>query len=167
VAEYDGSWEEKARYIHTLTLDDPLALTRGADSYFYHKDGLGSVANLTDASGNIKKGYTYRSFGEIHRETGSLVQPFTFTGREYDLESGLYYYRARYYDPKAARFLTQDPIGFAGGDVNLYRYVHNNPVSFRDHGDCGMKTFIPESEGAITELTPGQDNPALQMQKPE
>ncbi len=88
--------------------------------------------NLTDGSGNAVKGYTYKSFGEIYSETGSLVQPFTFTGREYDPESGLYFYRARYYDPRAGRFLTKDPIGFAGGDVNLYRYVGNNPITFVD-----------------------------------
>jgi RHS repeat-associated protein len=99
-------------------------------------------------SGSAVKNYQYRSFGEIYSETGSLVQPFTFTGREYDPESGLYYYRARYYDPRAGRFISKDPIGFAGGDVNLYRYVDsvgkpfleinpyvyaiNNPLNYTD-----------------------------------
>jgi RHS repeat-associated protein len=50
-----------------------------------------------------------------------------FTGREYDPETGLYYYRARYYDPKIGRFVSQDPIGFLGGN-NFYAYVENNPV---------------------------------------
>jgi len=132
ITEYDGGGNVKTRYSHTLTIDDPLTITQGANNFFYHQDGLGSVMNLTDATGNISKGYTYRSFGEIHQETGNLTQPFTFTGREYDAENGLYYYRARYYDPKAGRFLTKDPIGFAGGDVNLYRYVQNNPVNWVD-----------------------------------
>ena len=61
-----------------------------------------------------------------------INQPFTFTSREYDSESGLYFYRARYYDPRAGRFITKDPIGFLGGDVNMYRYVFNNPVNLRD-----------------------------------
>ncbi len=132
VTQYDGAWNVAAKYTHTLDVDDPLTVTQGANTYYYHRDGLGSVVNLTDGAGNSIKGYTYKSFGEIYQETGSLVQPFTYTGREYDPESGLYYYRARYYDPRAGRFLTKDPIGFAGGDVNLYRYVRNNPVNWID-----------------------------------
>jgi RHS repeat-associated protein len=64
---------------------------------------------------------------------GAIDQnPYTYTGREYDPETGLYYYRARYYDPATGRFLQQDPIGFASGDVNLYGYVGNNPINFID-----------------------------------
>lgn len=109
-----------------------MTVSQGANTFYYHKDGLGSVVNLTDGSGNLVMGYTYKSFGEIFSESGTLAQPFTFTGREYDPESGLYFYRARYYDPRAGKFLTKDPIGFAGGDVNLYRYVFNNPVKWVD-----------------------------------
>ena len=132
VTEYDGAWNVQAQYTYTLEVDDPLTVTQGANTYYYHKDGLGSVVNLTDSVGNSIKSYAYKSFGEIYSETGSLVQPFTFTVREYDPESGLYFYRARYYDPRAGRFLTKDPIGFLGGDVNLYRYAANNPVNLVD-----------------------------------
>ena len=132
VTEYDGAWNVQVQYTHTLEVDDPLTVTQGANTYYYHRDGLGSVVNLTDSAGNVVKTYAYKSFGEIYSETGSLVQPFTFTGREYDYESGLYYYRARYYDPRAGRFLTRDPIGFAGGDVNLYRGMGNDPVNWTD-----------------------------------
>jgi RHS repeat-associated protein len=142
VTEYDGSWNEKAKYTHTQDIDDPLTVTQGANTFYYHKDGLGSVVNLTDASGNVAKSYTYKSFGEIHSETGSLVQPFAFTGREYDSESGLYFYRARYYDPRAGRFLTKDPIGFAGGDMNLYRYVFNDPINWVDPFGNDVKITI-------------------------
>lgn len=55
-----------------------------------------------------------------------------FTGREWDKETGLYYYNARYYDPMEGRFVSKDPIGFDGGDVNLYAYVRNNPVNLKD-----------------------------------
>jgi RHS repeat-associated protein len=132
VTEYDGSGNVKAKYTHNLTLDDPLAVQQGSDTFYYHKDGLGSVTDLTDASGKVIKRYRYRGFGEIYSESGTLVQPYIFTGRENDPETGLYYYRARYYDPRAGRFITKDPIRFAAGDVNLYRYVQNNPVNFID-----------------------------------
>jgi RHS repeat-associated protein len=132
IAEYDGTDAVKSKYLFSLDIDDPLSVEQSGTVYYYHKDGLGSVTGLTNASGNIVKTYRYNSFGEIYTQTGSLVQPFTFTGREYDPESGLYYYRARYYDPMAGRFISKDPIGFEGGDVNLFRYVGNNPGNLTD-----------------------------------
>ena len=57
---------------------------------------------------------------------------YTYTGREWDKETGLYYYRHRYYDPMEGRFISKDPISFKGGDVNLYGYVQNNPVNYKD-----------------------------------
>jgi RHS repeat-associated protein len=63
----------------------------------------------------------------IKRE--QVIHPYGGTGREWDSETGLYYYRARYYDPKIGRFISKDPIGFAGGGVNLYRYLRNSPIS--------------------------------------
>jgi RHS repeat-associated protein len=57
---------------------------------------------------------------------------YTYTGREWDKETGLYYYRARYYDPMEGRFISKDPISFAGGDVNLYGYTLNNPINLTD-----------------------------------
>jgi len=92
---------------------------------------LGSIIALTNNSGTKVETYTYDSFGKIV-SSGSVVQSFTYTGREYDNEFSLYFYRARYYDPKAGRFVTKDPIGFKGGDVNVYAYVWNNPVNFID-----------------------------------
>ena len=132
LTEYDSNGNVKNAYLHSLAIDDPLALQQGGQIYFYHKDGLGSITEITDVSGNTIGTYGYNSFGEIVSQTGNLNQPFTFAGREFDPESGLYYYRARYYDPRAGRFLTEDPIGFAGGDVNLYRYAGNNPVKSTD-----------------------------------
>jgi RHS repeat-associated protein len=77
--------------------------------------------------------YAYDSFGNMTITTnGNINQPYTYTSREYDTETGMYFYRARYYDPKVGRFVTKDPIGFAGGDVNLFGYTKNNPVNFND-----------------------------------
>jgi RHS repeat-associated protein len=80
--------------------------------------------------------YEYNSFGEItYQQDPSFVQPYTYTGREYDTESGLYYYRARYYDAKIGRFITQDPFrGFFSNPqtLNPYPYVKNSPVTLID-----------------------------------
>ncbi len=65
-------------------------------------------------------------------ETGTVIDPYTYTGRDFDPETGLLHYRARYYDPTTGRFLGEDPIHFRGGDTNLYGYVLNNPTTFSD-----------------------------------
>lgn len=84
--------------------------------------------------GNAIQRYEYDSFGNIKHTPHPrwITQSYTYTGREMDYETGLYYYRARYYDPKVGRFITKDPIGFGGSDVNLYVYVGNNPINLVD-----------------------------------
>jgi len=76
-------------------------------------------------------GQAYDSFGELTNSTGSLVNQFRYTARESDTETGLYYHRARYYDPSAGRFLSEDPIGLNGG-LNFYPYVANSPENYMD-----------------------------------
>ena len=71
-------------------------------------------------------------FGDLTASTGSSANSFRYTGREWDAETSLYYYRARYYHPAVGRFLGEDPLFVAGGDLNLYRYTWDNPVVYRD-----------------------------------
>ena len=75
--------------------------------------------------------YTYDSFGNQTASSGSLTNPFQYTGRELDTETGLYYYRARYYDPVAGKFISEDPIRWVGG-YNFFRYVSNEPTLVTD-----------------------------------
>jgi len=140
ILEYDQNNNITASYTHGPNIDEPLAVTKGTSTYYYHADGLGSITSLTNADGNVVQTYSYDSFGNI-TQTGSISQPYAFTGREYDSETGMYFYRARYYDPKVGRFVTKDLIGFAGGDVNLYAYVRNNPVLWID--PSGKVWFFP------------------------
>jgi len=118
-----------------LNIDEPLAVEVKAGAsytpYYYHADGLGSITGLSDATGTMVQTYSYDAFGNV-TPSGSVSQPFRFTGREYDAETSMYFYRARYYDPVVGRFVTKDPIGFAGGDVNLFAYVSANPIIYRD-----------------------------------
>jgi RHS repeat-associated protein len=131
--ELDGSNNIAARYTHGPGIDEPLIMEKGGANFFYHADGLTSITDLTNQSGSIAQRYTYSSFGEIESQLdANFAQPYNFTAREFDPETGLYFYRARYYDPVTGHFVQQDPIGLAGGDVNLYRYVVNNPVNFVD-----------------------------------
>jgi RHS repeat-associated protein len=80
---------------------------------------------------------------------GEVKQPYGYTGREWDKELGLYYYRARYYDPKGGRFISKDPIGFEGGDVNLYRYVKNQPVDWIDPSGLGPYGKLKELANSL------------------
>ena len=137
--EFDENDQIKARYTHGPGIDEPISVDRDTDAdgtldttYYYHYDGLGSVVAMTDSAGNVVQTYVYDTFGNIVQQSGNVENVYTYTGREWDTEAGLYYYRARYYDPTLGRFINGDPIGFAGGDVNFYVYVQNNPVNFID-----------------------------------
>jgi RHS repeat-associated protein len=83
------------------------------------------------ATASVTKQVAILTISNQKLTSSTLGQPFGFTGREYDSETGLYYYRARYYEPKFGRFISEDPIRFDGG-MNFYAYAGNNPVTFRD-----------------------------------
>jgi RHS repeat-associated protein len=120
-----------ARYEQTQNIDEPLAMLRSGTTNYYHSDGLGSVTSLSNADGSLAQTYQYDSFGKQTASTGSLVNPFQFTAREFDAETSLYYMRARYFDPQTGRFLREDPSGFSGG-INLYAYTMNSPTGWTD-----------------------------------
>ena len=121
----------KANYIRTLNVDEPLARITQNAVRFYVTDALGSVIALTDENGVVKTTYSYDPFGNVTVSGESSDNPFQYSGREND-NTGLYAYRMRYYSPELQRFISEDPIGLAGGDVNLYSYVWNRPTMFID-----------------------------------
>src|SRR5260370_35643868 len=106
-------------------------LRSGATS-FYHIDGNDSVTSLSNTAGALAQNYTYDSFGNLTASSGLLTNPFRYTAREFDTETNLQYSRARYYNPGAGRFISEDPIRFDGDGENFYAYVSNNPVNFVD-----------------------------------
>jgi RHS repeat-associated protein len=132
IEELDASGSVTARYTQGAVIDEPLAMCRGLTTTYFHADGLGSITSLTDGVGQLAASYVYDSFGKLTASTGTITNPFQYTGREFDSETGLYYYRTRYYDPGVGRFLTEDPAGFLSGSIDFYAYVENSPVSFND-----------------------------------
>jgi RHS repeat-associated protein len=124
IEETNSSGAAVARYSQGLNIDEPLVMLRSGTTSYYQADGLGSLTSLSNTSGALASTYTYDSFGNLVASSGSLVNSFRYTGREFDTETSLYYYRARYYDPGVGRFLNEDPIGFKGGQ-NFYGYVLN------------------------------------------
>jgi RHS repeat-associated protein len=117
------------KYVHGLGVDAPLARDDGAGLASLHADGLGSIVKMTNATGAVTLTRQYDAWG--NPEVGTGEQGHAFTGREWDPETGLYYYRARYYDARSGRFIREDPVGLTGG-LNRYRYVNDNPITLVD-----------------------------------
>ena len=120
-------------------MDEILAVDDGSAIEWSLADHEGSIRDILDDTGSLAEHRDYTAYGEMSRfnpdgtpDTTALDFIFAFTGREWDNDIHLANHRARWYDPHAARFINQDPSGFAGGDANLYRYAGNNPVMYVD-----------------------------------
>jgi RHS repeat-associated protein len=109
-------------------IDEPLGMSGTGINRYFHANHLGSIMALTTEAGIVSQ-YDYDPYGKT-QISGDLVNRFRYTAREQDAED-LYYYRSRYYDPTIQRFISEDPIGLAGGS-NLYLYVNANPINAID-----------------------------------
>ncbi|HVH70779.1 MAG TPA: RHS repeat-associated core domain-containing protein [Candidatus Dormibacteraeota bacterium] len=132
VEEANASGAVVARYSQGLNIDEPLAMFRSGTTSYYEVDGVDSVTSMSNSAGALGQTYTFDSFGNQTASSGSLTNPFQYTDREFDSETSLYYYRARYYDPKEGRFLAEDPLGPKDEGPSLYAYVGNNPTNSED-----------------------------------
>ncbi|MDA2924150.1 hypothetical protein MYX65_05755, partial [Acidobacteria bacterium AH-259-L09] len=150
--ELDGTNNIVARYTNGPGIDEPLIMEKAGQFFPYHTDGLGSVTELTNSAGTVVQTYTYSSFGKIEFQSDpSFDQPYRFTSREFDPETGLYFYRARSYDQLTGRFLQEDPLGITGA-TNLYFMTGNNPVNFRDPDGRLPLPLITGTVGAVAGL---------------
>ena len=131
IEETNYSGTAVARYSQGLNIDEPLAMLRSSTTSYYEADGLGSITSFSSGSSSLAETYTFDSFGKQTASSGSLTNPFQYTARESDPETGLYYYRARYYDPNVGRFTKEDAFRFDAG-ANFYLYVGENPIDFVD-----------------------------------
>jgi len=123
-------------YLHGARVDDVLAQDslRGTVLWLL-ADEAGSIRDVVSHTGTLVEHFKINSFGRVVAKVNSgWVTRYIFQSREFDADTGLYFFRARYYDPTSGRFISQDPTGFAGGDQNLYRFEGNNPVNDRDPG---------------------------------
>ena len=133
--EVDGSGARLREFLHYPGVDRPHSLRQWAGAsgatYFYATEHPGSVTGLVDRSGNVVNEYRYDPWGKPQTLTEGTSNPLRFHAREADPQTGLYYVRARWYDPELGRFLSEDPLGLEGG-LNPYVYVGNSPVNGRD-----------------------------------
>jgi len=155
-----------SRFVYGPMIDQAMARVNVStgDVVWALADHEGSVRDLltfdgtaVDLVGHIQ----YDSFGNILDGAASATAfGAAYTGREWDADIGLYYYRARYYDPSTGRFASEDPLGFAAGDTNLYRYVGNLPVNSTDpSGLCARNLGLGGISDRIDNLLKGIGNP--------
>jgi RHS repeat-associated protein len=138
-----------ANILPGLGIDEWLTRTDSAGTRHFLSDALGSTLALADGIGAVQTEYTYEPFGKTTVSGASSTNGLQLTGRENDA-TGLFYYRGRYFDAGQHRFISEDPIEFAGG-LNLFAYVGNTPTLFvdplgldRDSGSpCTLSNFRP------------------------
>lgn len=111
----------------------PVAMEQGGQTYYLSYNQVGSLRSVSDAAGNVVKRVDYDSFGYVYADSNAgFSVPFGFAGGLYDIDTGLVRFGFRDYDPESGRWTAKDPIGFAGGDSDLYGYCLNDPVNLID-----------------------------------
>ena len=146
---FSGTLDDVSIYGRALSDSEIADLANIVDRRYeyHHVNALGSNIVLTDDNQNVLVRYEYDIFGAIRSETGTCDNTRKFTGKEFDADSNLYYYGARYYDPYIGRFTQRDPIGDGG---NWYTYTHNNPLKYTDPN--GLQP-VQDQAGEVGEFT--------------
>ncbi len=145
--QFDNGGAVQAHYLNGLGL--AARVDAGGNAGFYNFDASGNTAQLTGNGGAVLNSYSYLPFGEKLSASETIANPFTFAGQlgVTDGADGLYFMRARWYDPSQGRFTQMDPAGLTSGDFNLYRYVKNNPVSSADPSGLGVPHEPTDTNG--------------------
>lgn len=143
VAELDDSNNVISRFVYADSSNVPAYMVRGGVTYRLISDHLGSVRLVVNAdTGEIVQRLDYDAFGVMLADSNPGFQPFGFAGGLYDADTGLTRFGQRDYDAHTGRWTTKDPLGFAGGDTNLYLYVGGDPVNLKDQGGNFFFTAI-------------------------
>jgi len=145
-----GEFTENQSFVYATYIDDPIALISTNGTYFYHSNQQYSISAITDSNGNLSERYGYNAYGKPVIITDSILvdNPYFFTGRQLDSETGLFYFRARYYDASLGQFISRDPLNYVDG-MNLYRgyFASNGLDAFGlDDSDQTKKPTVPPAD---------------------
>ncbi|MBJ7353484.1 MAG: RHS repeat-associated core domain-containing protein [Thermoleophilaceae bacterium] len=133
VTELNADGNPEANFIYATRSTVPDYMVRSGHEYRLITDQVGSVRMVVDAeTGSVEQAIDYDAFGRVLSDSNPGFQPFGFAGGIYDRDTKLTHFGAREYDAELGRWTSSDPIGFAGGDSNLYRYVLGDPVNISD-----------------------------------
>jgi RHS repeat-associated protein len=136
----DATGKLMKRFIYGTKSNVPDFMIKGGVNYRIISDQVGSVRLVMNANtGKVEQRMDYDEFGILSKDTNPNFQPFGFAGGLHDRDTKLVHFGAREYDPETGRWLTKDPIGFGGGDTNLFGYVGNDPVNWVKNNNL----FIP------------------------
>jgi RHS repeat-associated protein len=173
IEDVDTNGNLLARYVQGKGIDKPLEQIASGTTSYYQQDGLGSVTSLSSTTGTIGNNtYTYDSYGNT-TTSATVANPFQYAGRDYDPETGMNYYRARYYGPSIGRFVSEDPIHFMAG-VNFYTYTGNSPTGRTDPSGLdwiyrqsnGNMSHVDNDTGQTTEVCTGYAGHNLGLNNP-
>jgi RHS repeat-associated protein len=156
--ELDGAGNPIREYTYYPGVDQPHSVRswpNGGATYYYATDAVGHVTGLLNGSGQVVNRYTYTPWGEVVSAHETITQPLGYMARESDPVTGLYYVRARWYDAHLGRFVSEDPIGLAGG-LNVYAYAANSPTNFTDPSGLCVD-FASATDKQHTQVKKGKD----------
>jgi len=161
----NGPFTEAQSFVYATYIDDPIALISTNVTYFYHSNQQFSIGAITDSNGNLSERYGYNAYGKTVIMADSILvdNPYFFTGRQLDSETGLFYFRARYYDASLGQFVSRDPLNYVDG-MNLYRgyfavndldpsgldtTLYSEEIKDKDGKICGLVTVYKDDKGFI------------------
>ena len=168
--ERNALGQMQRQFVYGTGLDQVLQMKTAANDYYYHANSIGSIAAVSDKNGQVVERYNYTAYGEttvLNAQGDAIVKssinnPYRFTARRFDAETGFYYYRARFYAPERGRFIQRDPIGYADG-MGVYTYVGNNPINWVDplgtERKCGGTPCVDSTPEAVREYYDGDGSP--------
>ena len=139
---YDANDNVKQRFEYGLS-HTPVSFTQAGQRYYIQTDHLGSPRVISSATGTVIKTLSYDSYGNVIADSNpEFAIPFGFAGGLYDADTKLIRFGYRDYDPETGRWTARDPIGFAGGDTNLYGYVLGDPINFIDGNGLSAMNWV-------------------------
>jgi hypothetical protein len=164
--ETNSSGSVVARYAQGENIDEPLAVLRAGTTSYYHADGLGSITSLSNTAGALVQTYGYDSFGKQLSSTGSLTNPFQYTGREFDAETSLYFNRARYLRPCRRSAPRRGSARFWRGWGQFLRLRWQQSDGFyrslwSQHGRCQVRTLRNLKSSAARVGSSSKNSPIL------